>query len=132
MAYPYLKNSPFPYPVLPVTIHRSQGEAITSTLLAQIDSGAEVTMVPANLVTLTESDLIQAVRLRSHWGEPRTVRLFQVDMVVGDQLLPAIEIISDPYGTEVLLGRNVLNKLILLFDGPRLQIDILTRRPPRL
>jgi predicted aspartyl protease len=126
MSYSYSKNSQFPYPVIPVTIYRSEGTVLTSTLLAQVDTGAEVTMVPAALLTLTESDLIHIVRLRSHWGEPRSVRLYQVDMTVGDERLSAVKIIADPYGTEILLGRNVLNRLILLFDGMKLQTDLFT------
>ena len=30
---------------------------------------------------------------------------------------------------EMILGRNVLNKLIVLLDGPRLRSEVLQRRP---
>ncbi len=132
MSHPYSIHASFPYPILPVTIYRSQGAALTSMLLAQVDTGAEMTMVPASFLDLRQLDLLHVVRMRSHWGEPRTVRLYEVDVSVADEKLSAVEIIADPYGTEILLGRNILNRLILLFDGLRLQTDILTRRPLRL
>jgi hypothetical protein len=46
--------------------------------------------------------------------------------------LPAIEVVADDISDQVLLGRNALNKLILLMDGPRQQTDVLKRRPARL
>ncbi len=78
-----------------------------------------------------QADYLQTIRLSSHWGEPRTLDMYQVDMNVGEERLSAVEVIADKFGSEILLGRNILNKLILLFDGIRLQTDILTRRPIR-
>jgi hypothetical protein len=40
-------------------------------------------------------------------------------------VLPSIDVVSDPIGREVILGRNVLNKLRLLLDGPRQVTEIL-------
>ena len=70
--------------------------------------------------------------MRSQWGEARTVSIYLVDLEVAGHLLPAVEVIADERENEFLLGRNVLNRLILLVDGPRERTDILTRRPVRL
>jgi len=69
-----------------------------------------------------------ATRLRSHWGESRPVAVHMVDLEIAGQRLPAVEVVADDLGEDVLLGRNVLNKLILLLDGLRVQTDVLTRR----
>ena len=49
-------------------------------------------------------------------------------MEIAGQRLPAVEVAADDLGEDILLGRNVLNKLILLLDGPRAQAGVLTRR----
>lgn len=48
---------------------------------------------------------------------------------VEGQLLPGIEVVGDEQGRDVLLGRNVLNKLIVLLDGPGRLTAVLSRRP---
>ena len=55
---------------------------------------------------------------RSHWGERRRVILYLVDIRVGSLTLPGLEVVGDDLGNEILLGRDVLNRLRLLLDGP--------------
>jgi hypothetical protein len=57
-------------------------------------------------------------RLRSQWGEPRRVYLYVVDMKIGDFDLPGIYVVGDDRGNECVLGRNVINRLKMLLDGP--------------
>lgn len=38
--------------------------------------------------------------------------------------LPSVQIVADDQGDEVILGRNVLNKLVLTLEGPRGTLDI--------
>ncbi|MBI5650440.1 MAG: hypothetical protein HZC40_08355 [Chloroflexi bacterium] len=52
--------------------------------------------------------------------------------------MPGIEVVGvedesaeDDQAQEIILGRNVLNRLILLLDGPNEQTEILERRPSR-
>jgi hypothetical protein len=56
--------------------------------------------------------------LRSQWGERRAVFLYLVDLQIGELTLPGIYVVGDELGEEIVLGRNVLNQLRLLLDGP--------------
>ena len=114
-----------------MTIYHLEGDALTGEISAYIDAGADVTLVPARLLENAGLDEIYTAELRSHWGEPRTVSIYIVDLQVASEFLPAVYVIGDERSEDILLGRNVLNQLILLFDGPRLQTDVLTRRPLR-
>ena len=62
--------------------------------------------------------------IRSHWGEWRAAQLFAVDLELGSLRLPDVFVVGDEQGNEIVLGRNVLNKLRLLLDGPAGQTDI--------
>jgi hypothetical protein len=53
------------------------------------------------------------------------VRTYLVDVEVGPFTLPGIEIVGDEAADEILLGRDVLNKLRVLLDGPARQIHVL-------
>jgi len=44
---------------------------------------------------------------------------------IEDIRLPAVEVVGDEQGEEIVLGRNVLNRLRLLLDGPAGQLEIL-------
>jgi hypothetical protein len=47
------------------------------------------------------------------------VPVYQVDLVFFDSIrLPAVEVIGDDWGEQIILGRNVLNKLNLRLNGP--------------
>ena len=71
--------------------------------------------------------------MRGLWSEPRQVTLYLVDLHVETGVLPGVEVagMADEEDQEIVLGRNVLNQLILLLDGPRLQTDVLDQRPHR-
>jgi len=44
---------------------------------------------------------------------------------VGDMVLPAVDVVGDRHGAQVLLGRNLLNKLDLRLQGPVLRTHVL-------
>jgi hypothetical protein len=56
--------------------------------------------------------------MRSQWGERRRVLLFLVDVQIGEVTLPGIEVVGDELSDEVILGRDVMNRLRILLDGP--------------
>ena len=68
------------------------------------------------------------------WSSRQLVTLYLVDIHLAYGTLPGMEVIgidSEDDEHEVILGRNVLNLLILLLDGPQQQTTILERRPRR-
>jgi predicted aspartyl protease len=128
MPYAYDTAPAWPFPVLTVVIHQIGGEAVTSPLPALLDTGADITLVPLVQLRAIQADETYTARLRGHWGESRPVTVHLVDLEVAGHRLPAVEVVADDLGQDVLLGRNVINKLILLLDGPRAQTDVLSRR----
>lgn len=110
-------------------LRQIDGSARTSPLLALVDSGADVTIAPTALLTSVGAEEIFSGHLRAHWGGRRPVTVSLVDLEIEGQLLPGIEVAGDEQGQDVLLGRNVLNKLVVLLDGPRRLTEVLGQRP---
>jgi hypothetical protein len=67
------------------------------------------------------------VTVRSHIGDNvYRAAVYRVDLVIDEQLrLPAIDVVSDDWGDEVILGRNALNRLRLFLNGPDRLTDVL-------
>ena len=115
----------FPYdtsydPALPVCAV-TFSVAITGSkisLPAILDTGADATLVPQNYLQQLGSRRAFEVGLRSQWGERRVVFLHRVDIQIGELTLPGIYVVGDDFGNEVILGRDVLNRLRLVLDGP--------------
>jgi predicted aspartyl protease len=131
MPFSYDRTFAPPFPRLPVVVTLPESSARSSALSGLVDTGADATLVPAEHLQALEAEEIYRAQLRSHWGESRTVAVYLVDLQVADHNLPGIEVIADDLSRDVLLGRNVLNRLILLLDGPASQVDALPKRPPR-
>jgi hypothetical protein len=63
--------------------------------------------------------------VRGYTGGRRNVRTYLVDVDVAGLTLPGIEVVGDDAADQVLIGRDVLNKLRLLLDGPGQRTEIL-------
>lgn len=89
-----------------------------------LDSGADATLIPVrHLHTLAQASSNRHF-LRSQWGERRLVKAYRLDIGIAGIRLPAIEIIADDQGDEVIIGRDVLNKLRVILNGPKQFIEI--------
>lgn len=128
MKYPY-HNSYFPpLPSLEVVLQSPEGNR-TEPLTVLVDTGADTTIVPTTYLVRLGTNPFEDGFLRSQWGERRPVGIYLLDVHVANLYLPGIEVVGDEQGREVILGRNVLNTLILLLDGPSQTTDVLAKRP---
>jgi hypothetical protein len=117
-----------PAPVLEISIGKPGEQAGGSTFLALVDTGADATIIPVEHLAQNRAQKVdQSAALRSHWGERRLVALYAVAMGIGPYQFPAIQVVGDEVGNEVVLGRNVLNRLRLLLDGPAGVTEILEK-----
>ena len=82
--------------------------------------------MPVRLLRNIGARRVFQTTLRSQWGEKRLVFLYLVDLAINEVLLPGIYVVGDEVGNEVVLGRNVLNKLVVTLDGPRQTVRIET------
>jgi hypothetical protein len=132
MPHPFDSSYTPAFPVLPIVVRNPVNATATPTLAGYLDTGADGTLVPSTYLRGLGVVNTYPMSMRSHWGRSRTVFLYTVDLEVAGSNLPGIEVIADTRGQQVLLGRNVLNRLVLLLDGVRNATDVLTRRPTRL
>lgn len=122
--YPYDATYDPPIPVCGVNlIAPSTGQSIELTAI--VDTGADGTIVPLHYLQELGARRAFETGLSSQWGERRSVFLYLVDLQIGELILPGIYVVGDELGQEVVLGRNVLNRLRLLLDGPAALMQLL-------
>lgn len=117
--FPYDSAYDPPAPSCPIVLSTATGDS-SLPLTAIIDSGADATIVPLHHLKVLGAKRAFAASLRSQWGERRKVFLYFVDVRIAQLTLPGVYVVGDEQGNEVVLGRNVLNRLRLLLDGPAL------------
>ena len=126
MANDYARQYVPAMPVLSLTLSAPETTSAGILVTALLDSGADICVVPRIHLSRLDLSTGEMVWIRGQWGEPIQVTRYVLDLHLDNsRVLPSIDVVSDPIGREVILGRNALNKLRLLLDGPRQVTEIL-------
>ncbi len=124
MNFSYSHNYFPPAPTIDVTFIAAAEYLQTGPFTALGDSGADATLVPIRYLERIYAPPTVEMVARSQWGERRRVMLYLVDVRIGDLTLPGVEVIGDELNDEVVLGRDVLNRLHVALDGPRKRVNV--------
>ena len=89
----------------------------TIKLVTLIDSGADATLLPAELLKRLRAPRIDARILRTITNERKTVTLYRVWLQIGPYRLPTVSVVGIPTLASAVLGRDVLNHLIVTLNG---------------
>lgn len=116
----YSKDYVPPAPVFPVKI-AAPGEAPEETMyISLVDTGADGTFVPTSILEKLGLPIAYMTNVRSYLGDRlHRAPVHKVDLILFDTFrLPNLEVVADDWGSDIIVGRNVLNKLQLHLDGP--------------
>ncbi len=121
----YNTNYQPPIPTLDVRLYSSISDKFTGSFPAILDTGSDATLIP-----LTHLRTIGAEETSPGWmvgitGDRQPVSLYFVDVYLGQLAFPGIRVIGDRTANEIILGRDVLNKLSLFLDGIQQQSSLL-------
>lgn len=136
MSTPYSDEKFPPAPILNFQLSAPGESPQTALLTALIDTGADFTIVPLQWLLAINAPESRSAHVRGLWSDRQLVTPYLVDIHLAHGTLPGMEVIGiddedESDEQEVILGRNVLNLLLLLLEGPQQQTTILERRPRR-
>ena len=117
-TYPYSADYEPSMPIATVTLRAPSSGEVIGPEMALVDSGADGTLIPINLLEQIGAVSIATGRLTWLWEESRPVNLYIVQMEIGPCVLPKVRVAGVPAGTDLILGRNVLNQMVLTLNGP--------------
>jgi predicted aspartyl protease len=77
---------PFPMPILSVRFRRLAETTATAAYAAIVDTGADMTIAPAEILINLQAQELQETNLVSQWGDVHPVVLYLVDVERGPNL----------------------------------------------
>lgn len=113
-----------PAPVLQIGL-AFPDESPRVNLPALIDTGADMTHVPLQVLKRLKVPVLYSATVRSSPASPRQpVAVHEVDLIVNDVRYPSIEVYGDANEEIIVLGRNFLNKMRIVLDGPKSALEV--------
>lgn len=123
-TYPYDRRYQPAMPVVELALGKSGESGPNKLHPALIDSGADGTLVPVNLLEEIGARQVGTARIRSVLGDSQVADIFLASLRVGPHRLGAVRVIAGSEGDEIILGRNVLNQLVVTLNGLASTVEI--------
>src|SRR6266852_5997206 len=125
MRFPYDTHRYHPpAPHLAIRLGLPDESLAVGPLQAFVDTGADASLVPLRYIDQLGAEAENQRNLRSQWGERRQVDIYVLDIAIGGVRLPSITVVGDDISDEIILGRDVLNKLIVTLNGPEQFLEV--------
>lgn len=107
-----------PAPVIEVEIDGYVAALGQRKLRALVDSGADATMIPVQVLTAVGAAYQDTLWMRGVTGARVEIDRYLVAIRIGAQLIHGLSVIGAPEEADAVLGRDLLNQLIVVLDGP--------------
>jgi predicted aspartyl protease len=111
-----------PAPMAPLRLRAPSG-LDAAELNGKIDTGADLCAVPELHIEQLDLPAVRTVRAAGFSGALQEVVVYRVDLEIDGLCFERIEAVATkrPYA---IVGRNVLRRLVVRFDGPSEQLEI--------
>lgn len=104
------------FPVVEIAVI-SETEQRVNALPALVDTGADATLVPIDILESIGVRHIDTQNARNVDGTRYRVRLFAVTIVIGVFTLHGIDAVANEATSEIIIGRDALTQLVVTLDG---------------
>jgi predicted aspartyl protease len=114
-----------PAPYLNILVSSITGQSVEEEISALLDSGADATMLPISILNQVKAPYLEKMVMRWGTSPPEIVDIFIATIRIGPHILHGINVIAMPPESEAILGRDVLNQLIIQLNGLALETTVL-------
>lgn len=111
-------------PFLPIAVDGYDATKPPVIVYAFLDTGADGTMLPLDILLAVGAEYENTVQMRGIAGDVQLLDRYTVRIQIENEIVHAISAVATTVGSEALLGRDVLNHLILTLNGPAQVIEL--------
>ncbi len=111
-------------PVITLTVDGYSDSAEPATVRTMIDSGADGTMLPTAVLEKIEASYVDTVRMSGVTGIIEQRDRYRVRLQIGEIVVKGIDAVAVATEGEGLIGRDVLNQLIVTLNGLAAELTI--------
>ena len=105
-------------PVVEIALLSPETGVSLIQLTALVETGADATMLPANVLEAAGARYVQTLRLRGVTEQSLSVETFVTIVRLGPHTVYGVQAVAMPVGSEAIIGRDVLNELEITLNGP--------------
>jgi len=124
IRYLYNRQVEPPAPFVYVSLRCTETGQSVDNLPAQIDTAADRTVIPEHLVSVLKLVPLDELRVAGLGGQSFLLFTYRVELTLHTLSPQTVEVCAHADERFVLLGRDVLNRHRMLFDGPGLTLEI--------
>lgn len=124
VRYQYVAEFGPPAPFAYVTVQNPVNDQASIEMPALIDSGADRTVIPGKLVGDLRLTPLRTVVMGALGGDQHKLTAYSVVVQMRHAEPMEIEVVAHDAESYVLLGRDVLNQLRIVLDGPNQILEI--------
>lgn len=103
-------------PVVEIQVISLEDPTQTASLVAIVDSGADITFVPVQVLRRLSVESLRRVSVKGIDGLSYTVDMYLVKLIIGSYEFFGVRVVGDEQN-QTILGRNVLNELVVTLNG---------------
>jgi len=104
-------------PIIEIKVDGYSQIAQPVILQALIDSGADGTMLPTQVLEKADASYVDSVRMSGVFGVKEQRDRYRVRIQIGNIIINGIDAVATDSETECLIGRDVLNQFVVTLDG---------------
>ena len=116
-TYAYDTTYTPPMPTVPVQIQSPGHTMLPQNFVGLIDSGADGTLIPLELLEAAAARHVGEARLIGVTGSRMLVDIYLINLRIGGQWVRGIRAAAVSNADEIILGRDVLAHLIVTLNG---------------
>ena len=124
VRYTYNQQVSPPAPFVHVSVHPPRGGTTGITIPAQIDTAADLSVIPGRLVEELQLVPLDSVAALGFGGHLLTLPTYLVELRVKELVPVTVKALASPDEPYALLSRDVLNRFTILLDGPKLVLGL--------
>ncbi|MDB6059486.1 MAG: hypothetical protein JWO95_3330 [Verrucomicrobiales bacterium] len=119
----YDRNFDPPAPIAEVVLGHPISSANSGVLQGKLDSGADLTVIPLDVVSQLSLRQRSAIWTRGYEGSFSQRHVSYVNLTIEGYHLSLVRCVATER-TTVLVGRNVLNRFVVTLDGKKLAFQM--------